>query len=43
MEKNDSVVMSIVSKFVDNTDVVWKYLVCPFKANYNMESLGTPN
>lgn len=43
MEKPDNGgLMSIISKLVDNTDQVWKYLVCPFKLNYGLESLGPP-
>lgn len=34
--------MAIISKIVDNSDQVWKYLVCPFKLNYGLESLGPP-
>lgn len=41
MEKTDNGgLLSIIGKVVDNTDQVWKHLVCPFKLNYTPESLG---
>jgi alpha-beta hydrolase superfamily lysophospholipase len=43
MEKPDNGgLLSLIGKFVDNTDQVWKHLVCPFKLNYSLESLGPP-
>ena len=42
MEKESSGVFSIISKFTQDKDQVWKHLVCPPKHSYSLESLGPP-
>jgi len=42
MERDEQSVLSIISRVTDNTDQVWKYLICPPKHNYGLESLGPP-